>query len=108
MFVRPARTCRTTGHGSTRTGAQDHESLSSMYVIDGPHVDCVYRSITPELETTDLVGGNLSIKIYETARKLVIYIKAARISSCRAATNSWLRLALVATEVDELVTEMLD
>lgn len=89
------------------TGAQDHESLSLTYFLGGPHVDRVYRSIVPELETTDQIGGELSVKIYETARKLIICIKGTNISSCRAATNSWLRLALVATEVDELITGML-
>jgi tRNA threonylcarbamoyladenosine modification (KEOPS) complex Pcc1 subunit len=90
------------------TSAQDHEPLRLTYLIDGPHVDRAYRSIVPELGATDQIGGGLSVKIYKTARKLVICIKGASISSCRAATNSWLRLALVASEVDELITEMLD
>ena len=89
-------------------GAQDHESLSLTYLIRDLEVNRAYRSIIPELEATGQIGGDLSVKIYKTARELVICIKGRNISSCRAATNSWLRLALVASEVDELITEMLD
>lgn len=90
------------------TGAQKDESLKLTYFIGSPDADRVYRSIVPELAATDQIGGDLSVEIHKTARKLVICIKGANISSCRAATNSWLRLALVASEVDELITEMLD
>ena len=90
------------------TGAQKDESLRLTYFIGSPHAGHVYRSIVPELAATDQIGEDLSVKIHKTARKLVICIKGANISSCRAATNSWLRLALVASEVDELITEMLD
>ena len=89
-------------------GPQSRESLSSTYVINCSHVDCVYQSLVPERETIELIRGDVSVKIYETGGKLIIHIKATNMSSCRAATNSWLRLALVATEVDELVNELLD
>jgi tRNA threonylcarbamoyladenosine modification (KEOPS) complex Pcc1 subunit len=45
------------------------------------------------------------VTVRETAEKLIIDITASDVASCRSATNSWLRLALVATEVDELVAD---
>jgi tRNA threonylcarbamoyladenosine modification (KEOPS) complex Pcc1 subunit len=87
--------------------APNHKRLSSTYLIDARNVDYLYRSISPELETIAIAGARSSVRIHKTAKKLVINIKASDITSCRAATNSWLRLALVAIDVDELVTDTL-
>jgi len=82
--------------------------LSATYLIDARNVDYLYESISPELETIAIAGARSSVKIHKTANKLVINIKASDIPSCRAATNSWLRLALTATDVDELVADTLE
>jgi tRNA threonylcarbamoyladenosine modification (KEOPS) complex Pcc1 subunit len=82
--------------------------VSSTYLIDANNIDYPYRSITPELKTIDVAGKRASVRVYKTPTRLVINIKASDISSCRAATNSWLRLALIATDVDELVADTLE
>jgi tRNA threonylcarbamoyladenosine modification (KEOPS) complex Pcc1 subunit len=81
----------------------DHKTVSSTYIIDANSVDYLYRSITPELKTIGTAGGRASVRVQKTPKRLVINIKASDITSCRAATNSWLRLALIAADVDELV-----
>src|SRR5208337_3825996 len=81
--------------------------LHSTYVIETQNADYLYRSITPELETIAIAGTRSSVIVRETAEKLIIDITASDVASCRSATNSWLRLALVATEVDELVADTL-
>jgi tRNA threonylcarbamoyladenosine modification (KEOPS) complex Pcc1 subunit len=86
----------------------NQEALSAKYLIDAHNVDYLYESISPELETIAIAGARSSVKIHKTAKKLVINIKARDITSCRAATNSWLRLALIATDVDELVADTLE
>jgi tRNA threonylcarbamoyladenosine modification (KEOPS) complex Pcc1 subunit len=86
----------------------NHKALSSTYIIDTSNVDYLYRSVSPELETIAIAGARSSVRIHKTAKKLVINIKASDITSCRAATNSWLRLALIATDVDELVADTLE
>jgi len=87
----------------------DHytQMLHSTYYIETQDADYLYRSITPELETIAIAGTRSSVTIRETAEKLVIDITASDVASCRSATNSWLRLALIATEVDELVADTL-
>ncbi len=85
----------------------DHNTqmFHSMYFIETQNVDYLFRSITPELETIAIAGTRSSVTVRETAEKLIIDITASDVASCRSATNSWLRLALVATEVDELVAD---
>jgi tRNA threonylcarbamoyladenosine modification (KEOPS) complex Pcc1 subunit len=87
----------------------DHNTqmLHSTYFIETQNVDYLYRSITPELETIAIAGTRSSVTVRETAEKLIIEITASDVASCRSATNSWLRLALIATEVDELVADTL-
>jgi len=92
----------------TMNNAPNHKALSSTYLIDARNVVYLYRSISPELETIAIAGARSSVRIYKTEKKLVINIKASDITSCRAATNSWLRLTLIATDVDELVAETLE
>ena len=77
--------------------------LNTTFFVDAPNADYLYQSITPELETISVAGLRSSVKIFKTAKKLVINIEASDIASCRAAMNSWLRLALVGAEVDEIV-----
>jgi tRNA threonylcarbamoyladenosine modification (KEOPS) complex Pcc1 subunit len=83
----------------------NHKTVSSTYIIDTNSVDYLYRSITPELKTSGPAGGRASVRVNKTPKRLVINIKASDITSCRAATNSWLRLALIATDVDELIAD---
>jgi len=81
----------------------NHNTVSSTYIIDTENVDYLYRSITPELKTICAAGVRASVSIYKTPKRLVINIKASDMTSCRAATNSWLRLALIAADVNELI-----
>jgi tRNA threonylcarbamoyladenosine modification (KEOPS) complex Pcc1 subunit len=81
----------------------NHKTVSSTYIIDASSVDYIYRAVKPELKTIDTAGGRASIRVQKTPKRLVINIRASDITSCRAATNSWLRLALIAADVDELV-----
>ena len=81
----------------------NHKTVSSTYIIDASSVDYIYGAVTPELKTIDTAGGRASIRVRKTPKRLVINIRASDITSCRAATNSWLRLALIAADVDELV-----
>ncbi len=87
---------------------QNHKTVSSTYLMDANNIDYLYRSITPELKTIDVAGGRASVRVHKTPKRLVINIKASDITSCRAATNSWLRLALIATDVDKLVADTLE
>ena len=89
--------------GGTGNTIHNHKTVNSTYIIDTNNVDYLYRSITPELKTISTAGARASVKIHKTPKSLVINIKASDITSCRAATNSWLRLALIATDVNELV-----
>ena len=93
---------------STMNSTQYFKALSSTYLIDDCNVDYLYRSISPELKTIAIAGARSSVRIHKTANKLIISIKASDITSCRAATNSWLRLALIATDVDRLVADTLE
>jgi len=81
--------------------------LHSTYLIETQNADYLYRSITPELETIAIAGKRSSVTVHKTAEKLVIKIEASDVASCRSATNSWLRLVLIAAEVDELVADTL-
>jgi tRNA threonylcarbamoyladenosine modification (KEOPS) complex Pcc1 subunit len=81
--------------------------IHSIYSIETQNVDYLYQSITPELETITIAGPRSSVKVSKTTTTVVIDITASNIASCRSATNSWLRLALVAKEVDELVADAL-
>jgi len=81
--------------------------LHSAYFIETQNVDYLYRSITPELQTMASAGTRSSVTVRKTAEKLVIHIEAMDVASCRSTTNSWLRLALIATEVDELIADIL-
>jgi tRNA threonylcarbamoyladenosine modification (KEOPS) complex Pcc1 subunit len=83
------------------------QMLHSTYYIETQDADYLYRSVTPELETIAIAGTRSSVTIRETAEKLVIDITASDVASCRSATNSWLRLALIATQVDGLVADTL-
>jgi tRNA threonylcarbamoyladenosine modification (KEOPS) complex Pcc1 subunit len=87
---------------------QDKKNLSSKYLIDTGNVDHLYQSIAPELKTIGFAGRRASVTINKTTGRLIINIKASDVTSCRAATNSWLRLALIATEIDELITDVLE
>ncbi len=87
---------------------QNHKTVSSTYLMEANSIDYLYRSITPELKTIGIAGGRASVRVHKTTKRLVINIKASDITSCRAATNSWLRLALIATDVDELVADTLE
>ncbi|MGZ4863274.1 MAG: KEOPS complex subunit Pcc1 [Halobacteriota archaeon] len=81
----------------------NHNKVSSTYIIDTESVDYLYRSISPELKTISSAGVRASVRIHKTPKRLIIKIKASDITSCRAATNSWLRLALIAADVNKLV-----
>jgi tRNA threonylcarbamoyladenosine modification (KEOPS) complex Pcc1 subunit len=94
--------------GSTVNKMHNHKTVRATYIIDTNNVDYLYRSITPELKTISTAGVRASVRIHKTPKRLVINIKASDITSCRAATNSWLRLALIATDVSELVTNTLE
>jgi len=80
--------------------------LRAAYFIETQDVDYLYQSITPELETIALAGTRSSVTVRKTAEKLVIDIIASDVASCRSATNSWLRLALIASELDEIVADI--
>jgi tRNA threonylcarbamoyladenosine modification (KEOPS) complex Pcc1 subunit len=82
---------------------RNDKKVNSTYKIDADNVEFLYKSIIPELKTTDTAGVRASVVIHKTPEKLIIKIKASDITSCRAATNSWLRLALIAADVNELV-----
>ena len=80
--------------------------LRAASFIETQDVDYLYQSITPELETIALAGTRSSVTVRKTAEKLVIDIIASDVASCRSATNSWLRLALIASELDEIVADI--
>lgn len=80
--------------------------LHATYSIAAEDVDYLYQSIIPELKTITIAGTRSSVSVRKTAEKLVIHITASDVASCRSATNSWLRLALIASELDEIVADM--
>jgi tRNA threonylcarbamoyladenosine modification (KEOPS) complex Pcc1 subunit len=93
-------------HNETRSSVNNthnNKTVRTTYIIDANSVDYLYQSITPELKTIGTAGGRASVTVKKTPKKLVINIKASDITSCRATTNSWLRLALIATDIDELI-----
>jgi len=79
--------------------------LRATYFIETQNAECLYRSITPELETIAIAGTRSSVSVHKTSDQVIIDIKASDAASCRSATNSWLRLALIAAEMDKIVAD---
>ncbi len=69
--------------------------------------DVVFKAIAPEIEAS-IAGSRSSLSVTKAADSIVIQIESSDLASLRAATNSWLRLLMVATEVDAILTEELN
>ncbi len=81
--------------------------LRSKYVIETAHTDAVFDAIIPELESA-IVGSRSSLNVSKTSSTIVVEIESDDLVSLRAASNSWLRLVMVATEIDGVITEELN
>lgn len=80
--------------------------LRSRYIVEIANTDAIFSAIAPELEAA-VAGSRSSLSICKTGETIIIEIESSDLASLRAATNSWLRLVMVATEIDAVVTEEL-
>ncbi len=76
--------------------------LRSKYTVKTADADTVFDAIAPEMAAS-IAGSRSALSISKTENAVVIQIESCDLASLRAATNSWLRLLMVATEVDELL-----
>ncbi|MGZ4901362.1 MAG: KEOPS complex subunit Pcc1 [Halobacteriota archaeon] len=81
--------------------------LRSRYVIETSSSEGVFSAIAPELEAR-IAGSRSSLAVSKTRGTIVVEIKSEDLASLRAATNSWLRLVMVATEIDAIAAEELN
>ncbi len=81
--------------------------LRSRYVVEIANTDTVFDAIAPESKAV-VAGSRSSLSICKTGETILIQIESCDLASLRAATNSWLRLVMVATEIDAVVTEELN
>jgi len=79
--------------------------LRFKYVIETANVDDLCASVIPELATAPIARSDTSVRVHKKENKIIISIEASSIASCRAATNSWLRLAMIAAEIGAIVAE---
>jgi len=79
--------------------------LQATYILDMPDVDHIYSSIVPELSVSHTNVQRSRVVISKKRGKLIISLKAADISSFRAATNTWLRLVSVAAEMESILSK---
>ncbi len=81
--------------------------LRSRYIIETANTDAVFNAVAPELESA-IAGSRSSLSVSKTGSTIVVDIESDDLVSHRAATNSWLRLVMVATEIEGVVTEELN
>ncbi|MGZ4907038.1 MAG: KEOPS complex subunit Pcc1 [Halobacteriota archaeon] len=89
-------------HRSKRT-----TMLRSRYVAQIADTDTIFSAIAPELDAA-VAGSRSTLSIRTTGETIIIEIESDDLASLRAATNSWLRLVMVATEIDAVATEELN
>ncbi len=71
------------------------------------NTDVVFEAIAPEVDAS-IAGSRSSLSVSKTEDSIVIQVESTDLASLRAATNSWLRLVMVATEIDAILTEELN
>ncbi len=81
--------------------------LRSKYVVEVANTDSVFSAIAPELQAA-IDGSRSSLSVSKTSDAIIIQIESGDLASLRAATNSWLRLVMVATDIEALITEELN
>jgi len=81
--------------------------LRSRYVIGTSNSDGVFSAIAPELEVR-IAGSRSYLAISNTEETIIVEVESEDLVSLRAATNSWLRLVMVATEIDAIAAEELN
>ncbi len=82
-------------------------TLRSRYAVTLANTDAIFSAITPELDAA-AVGSRSSVNIEKEKQTIAVQIESGDIASLRAATNSWLRLLIVAIETDAVLTEELN
>jgi tRNA threonylcarbamoyladenosine modification (KEOPS) complex Pcc1 subunit len=78
--------------------------LQAKYILDLHDVDQIYSSIVPEVSVSLNNVQRSRVVISKKRGKLVVSLEAEDISSFRAATNTWLRLVLVAAEMESILS----
>ncbi len=81
--------------------------LRSRYVIETSNSDGVFSALAPELEAC-IAGSRSSLAISNTEETIIVEVQSEDLVSLRAAANSWLRLVMVATEIDAIAAEELN
>jgi len=79
--------------------------LRAKYILDMHNVDQIYSSIVPELSVSPINPQRSRVVISKKRGKLIVSLEAEDISSFRAATNTWLRLVLVAAEMESILSK---
>ncbi len=81
--------------------------LRSKYTVKVANTDAVFNAIVPEMAES-IAGSRSVLNISKLEDAIVVQIESCDLASLRAATNSWLRLIIVATETDAILTEELN
>jgi tRNA threonylcarbamoyladenosine modification (KEOPS) complex Pcc1 subunit len=79
--------------------------LQAKYILDMHDVDQIYSSIVPEVSVSLTNVQRSRVVVSKKRGKLIVSLEAEDISSFRAATNSWLRLVLVAAEMESILSK---
>lgn len=74
--------------------------ITAESVFETDYAESIYRSILPEIETTDFERSVVSISINGSG--LVLNITAGDLVSMRSALNTWLRLVQIAYETRQV------
>ncbi len=81
--------------------------LRSKYIVEIANTNTAFNAIAPEMAAS-IAGSRSSLSISRTEGAIIVQIDSRDLASLRAATNSWLRLLMVATEIDAVLTEELN
>jgi len=79
--------------------------LQAKYILDMHDVDQIYSSIVPEVSVSLTNVQRSRVVVSKKRGKLIVSLEAEDISSFRAATNTWLRLVLVAAEMESILSK---
>ncbi|MDD3407289.1 MAG: KEOPS complex subunit Pcc1 [Methanomicrobium sp.] len=74
----------------------------AVFVLETPYAKEIYNSVSPEDDDMGRSCSKVSLKDENT---LILDISADDVSALRAALNTWLRLIIIAEEMQEVINE---
>ena len=70
------------------------------FVFKTPYAEEIYKSLKPE---DDDMGRSCSMVSLKDVNTLVLSVEAEDVSALRAALNTWLRLIIIAEDMQEVI-----